>query len=54
MDNELKDIVAKLDGYSDEGWWVTEATQYKKGEWNIRVVRKEPKVKLEAANDNNE
>jgi hypothetical protein len=49
MDNELKDIVAKLDGYSGEGWTITNAQRNEDGSWYINI---RPKTKKEAADDN--
>ena len=51
MDNELKDIVYKLEGYTDNpGWRITKAERHENGSWTIEIQRE---TKKEATNDNN-
>lgn len=54
MSNELKDIVNRLNGYSDDGWVVTSAEKLANGGWRLDIQPYEPEAeKQEATNENN-
>jgi hypothetical protein len=53
MDNELRDIAYKLEGYEDKGWMITSAQRNPDGSWDLHILKRpieEPKK--EAADDN--
>lgn len=56
MSNELKDIVNRLNGYSDGGWVVISAEKLAGGGWRLELqpLINEPEAeKQEATNENN-
>ena len=53
MSNELKDIAQRLNGYSDDGWEITQAAKHEDGSWTMTIQPLEPKEDPEATNDNN-
>ena len=55
MDNELKDIAYKLEGYEDKGWIITSAQRNVDGSWDLHILKrpKNEEPKKEDADDNN-
>lgn len=56
MSNELKDIVQRLNGYSDDGWEITQAAKHEDGSWTLTIQPLEEEkeaVPQEATDDNN-
>ncbi|MBO5921092.1 MAG: hypothetical protein J6Q48_01725 [Bacteroidaceae bacterium] len=55
MSNELKDIVNRLNGYSDDGWVVTSAEKLGNGGWrlDLQPLVKEPEAEMQEATDDN-
>jgi len=49
MDNELKDIANKLEGYNEAGWVITSAQRNADGSWELHIL---PRKQKEAADDN--
>ena len=53
MSNELKDIAQRLNGYSDDGWEITQAAKHEDGSWTLTIQPMAPEADQEATNDNN-
>jgi hypothetical protein len=54
MDNELKEIANKLEGYNEKGWLITSAMRGQDGSWSLHIVprKQSEEPKQEAADDN--
>lgn len=50
MDNELKEIVDRLNGICDDGWQVIEAARRTDGSWTLAI---QPIAKKAEAKDGN-
>ena len=55
MDNELRDIAYKLEGYEDKGWIITSAKRNDDGSWDLHIFKrpKNEEPKKEDADDDN-
>ena len=52
MDNELRDIANKLEGYKERGWMATSAQRNADGSWDLHIIRYAMPAEKEAADDN--
>jgi hypothetical protein len=54
MDNELRDIANKLEGYRERGWLITSAKRNDDGSWDLHIERYAKPIKPEEdADDDN-
>jgi hypothetical protein len=51
MDNELRDIANKLEGYNERGWMATSAQRNADGSWDLHIIRYAKPLKKEDADD---
>ena len=53
MDNELRDIANKLEGYNERGWMATSAQRNADGSWDLHIIRYAKPAEKEDADDDN-